>query len=127
MRSLEVVLLALFLACWVVLVLSWFHGVSLAGSAAIPLYSYFSFTSALGWSAGTLFVQRGRRLAPADRRLLRWVYFPSPQGLIYLLRAMAPTLEQRSAPLVPLWAFGVYSVFFLVPVLVQRGMKSDPR
>jgi hypothetical protein len=120
--TLEVILLALFLACWLVLVLSWFRPGSLAGSAPVPLYPFFSFASALGWAAGTVYVQRGRKLADPDRRRLRWLYYIGPQGIVYLLRAMAPVLDQRAAPLASLWAFGVYTVFFLVPVLVRRSM-----
>jgi hypothetical protein len=124
-RSFEVFLLGLCLACWIVLVLGFLSAVRLSGNAPVPLYSYFSFASALGWTTGTLFLQRGRKLAEPDRRLLRWVYYLAPQGLFYLLRAMAPLADQRAAPLVPLWAFGVYTVFFLVPVLVRRSMGMD--
>jgi len=125
--SLEIVLLGLFLAAWLVLVLSWLHLVTLPGSAPVPLYRFFSFASALGWAAGTLYIQRGRKLADPERRRLRWVYYLGPQGLVYLLRAMAPLVDQRAAPLVPLWAFGVYTVFFLVPVWVQRTMGVGGR
>lgn len=124
-RSLEVVLLGLFLACWVVLLLAWLHVTHLSGNAPVPLYRFFSFASALGWSTGTLYVQRGRKLADPDRRLLLWVYYLGPQGIVYLLRALAPVADQRAAPLVPLWAFGVYTVFFLVPVWVRRMMGMD--
>jgi hypothetical protein len=37
-------------------------------------------------------------------------------AVVSLLRAMAPLADQRAAPLVPLWAFAVYTVFFLVPI-----------
>ena len=119
-RPLEVVLGGFFLASWLVLALAWFRLVPLAGSAPVSLYGFFSFAAALGWAAGTLFVQRGRRLSPARRRLLRWVYYLGPQGLTYLVRAMAPVYEQQAAPFAPLWALGVYSVFFLVPLAVIR-------
>jgi hypothetical protein len=121
-RRLEAVLLGLFLACWLVLALSALHLARLAGRASLPFYPLFSFASALGWSMGTLYVLRGRKLAEPDRRVLRWVYYLAPQGIVYLLRALAPVADLRAAPLVPLWAFGVYSVFFLVPVLAQRTM-----
>jgi hypothetical protein len=32
---------------------------------------------------------------------------------------MAPVADQRAAPLVPLWAFGVFSILFLVPVTMK--------
>jgi len=126
-RSLEVVLLGLFLACWAVLVLSWLNVTHLSGNAPVSLYRFFSFASALGWTTGTIYVQRGRKLAEPDRRLLLWVYYLGPQGIVYLLRALAPLAERRLAPLVPLLAFGVYTVFFLVPVLVRRMMGVDRR
>jgi hypothetical protein len=126
-RGFEALLLGLFLACWLVLALGWLRLVHLAGNAPIPFYPLFSFASALGWSAGTLYILRGRELADPGRRRLLWVYYFGPQGIVYLLRAMAPALDQRAAPLVPLWAFGVYTVFFLVPVLVRRTMGSGRR
>ncbi|HXO22699.1 MAG TPA: hypothetical protein VOA87_22490 [Thermoanaerobaculia bacterium] len=122
-RSLETVLLGLFLACWVVVLVSWLRLVSLAGNAPVPLYRFFSFASALGWVAGTLYIQRGRQLPDAGRRLLRWVYYLGPQGIVYLLRAMAPLGDQQAAPLVPVYALGVFSVFFLVPVTVKGVMR----
>jgi hypothetical protein len=123
-RRLEAVLLGLFLACWLVLALTGLHLTPLAGNAPIPLYPLFSFASALGWSMGTLYIQRGRKLRDGDRRILRWVYYLAPQGIVYLLRALAPVADLRAAPLVPLWAFGVYSVFFLVPVFARWTMRG---
>ena len=35
------------------------------------------------------------------------------------MRAMAPLLLQRLQPLVPILGWGVYSVFFAVPLLVM--------
>ncbi len=119
-RHLEAILAGLFLACWLVVFLSWFRVVPLAGNAPVSLYPFFSFAAALGWVAGTLYVQRGKRLPVPDRRLLRWVYYLGPQGLAYLLRAMAPLQEQQAAPFAPVWALGVYSIFFLVPLAVVR-------
>jgi hypothetical protein len=33
---------------------------------------------------------------------------------------MATLQDQQAAPFVPVWALGVYSIFFLVPVAVIR-------
>ncbi|HEY8020683.1 MAG TPA: hypothetical protein VIH93_06265 [Thermoanaerobaculia bacterium] len=118
--QLEAVLAGLFLAAWLVVVLAWFRLVPLAGHLPLSLYGFFSFASALGWAAGTLYVQRGRKLPEGGRGLLRWVYYLGPQGLAYLLRAMATLQDQQAAPFVPVWALGVYSIFFLVPVAVIR-------
>jgi hypothetical protein len=43
------------------------------------------------------------------------VYFLGPLAPLTLLRAMAGAVSLEQAPLVPLFAAGVYTVFFLVP------------
>lgn len=120
---LEAVLLALFLACWVIVLFRWLGIVSLAGNLPLSLYALYSFASSLGWGAGNLYVHRGRRRFPPGtiRRRLMLVYYLGPQGMVYMLRAMAPVADQHAAPLVPVWAFGVFSIFFLVPVTIIRG------
>jgi hypothetical protein len=117
---LEAILLALFLACWLVVVLSLVGLVTLRGNFPLGLYPLYSLASALGWGAGNLYVHRGRRFPDPIRRRVLLVYYLGPQGLIYLLRAMASTADQQAAPLVPLYAFGVFSIFFLVPVKIIR-------
>jgi hypothetical protein len=117
---LEAILLALFLACWLVVVLSLIGVVTLRGNFPLGLYPLYSLASALGWGAGNLYVHRGRRFPDPIRRRVLLVYYLGPQGLIYLLRAMASAADQQAAPLVPLYAFGVFSIFFLVPVKIIR-------
>jgi hypothetical protein len=104
-----VILLGLFLACWLLSLLSFTHVLSLAGSLPLALYPYYAVAVALGWGFGILYVQRTRGLAAA---------------LLVLLRAMAPVSYQREAPLVPLWAFGVFSILFLVPVTMKFPGRS---
>jgi len=40
--------------------------------------------------------------------------------MIWLWWALEPRVVQHQAPLAVLWALGVYLVFFLVPVTLQR-------
>jgi hypothetical protein len=80
------------------------------------LYPYYSTASALGWSAGTVYVQLTRRVPKPQRRLPFLLAFFAPPGALFLLRAMAPTAMQEAAPLVPLYALGVFGILFAVPV-----------
>jgi hypothetical protein len=61
-------------------------------------------------------VYRRRRAAPAVVRWLLMLYLFGPPSILYLLRALAPHPQQAAAPLVPLYAFLVFAIFFLVPV-----------
>ena len=116
---LEVALLGLFLACWVLRVLSFLGVVTLAGSLPLSLYSYYGVAVALGWGFGILYVIRTRDLPPRIRRLFLLIYYLGPPAVLSLLRGMAPFRDQSAAPFVPLWAFGVFSALFLVPVTMK--------
>lgn len=120
LKRFEVVLLALFLACWAVDLLIAFRLVSFAGGANLSLYPLYGVAGALGSVAGHLYVHRGRGLPPPARRLLFYVYYLGTPSIVFLLRSMAPVAVQKAAPLVPLYAFGVFSVFFFVPVSLRR-------
>ena len=116
MKRFELILLGLFLACWLVYLLAVFRLVTPEGTLALGFYPYYSIAVAAGWGAGNLYVYRSRDLdakSPSRRRLLAG-YFLAPLGLIFLLKAMMPIAFQRGAPLVGLYAFGVYSIFFAV-------------
>jgi hypothetical protein len=115
----EVILLGLFLACWLLSLLSFTHIFSLAGSLPLALYPYYAVAVALGWAFGILYMQRTRGLDPQLRRRFLFIYYLGPPAVLVLLRAMAPVAYQRAAPLVPLWAFGVFSILFLVPVTMK--------
>jgi hypothetical protein len=112
----EPALIGLFLAGWVGALLGQLGVLELAGTLRLAFYPYFSLAAALGWIAGNVYVHRRRRLPRELRRRLLLVYLVGPPGILYLLRAMAPLVEQQIAPLVPLLGFGVFSVFFAVPV-----------
>lgn len=116
---LEVALLGLFLACWALRMLSFAGVVSLAGSLPLSLYSFYGVAVALGWGFGILYVIRTRDMPPRPRRLFFLIYYLGPPAILSLLRGMAPIADQRAAPFVPLWAFGVFSALFFVPVTMK--------
>jgi hypothetical protein len=110
----ELVLLGLFLACWLVYLLAVFRLVMPDGTLDLGFYPYYSVAVAAGWAAGNIYVYRTRDLDPnaQSRRRRLAGYFLAPLGLILLLKAMMPLDFQRSAPFVGLYAFCVYSIFF---------------
>ena len=65
---------------------------------------------------------------PIRRRFLL-IYYLGPPAILGLLRSMAPWADQHAAPFVPLYAFGVFSILFLVPVTMKFPVGlcgSDP-
>ena len=68
------VLLGLFLASWLLSLLSFTHILSLAGSLPLALYPYYAVAVALGWAFGILYMQRTRGLDPQLRLLLHAVW-----------------------------------------------------
>ena len=105
-------------ACWA-LALAHFAGVvSLAGRLPLSLVGLYSTASASGWLFGNVYARRRRRLPPPLKRRALLLYYLGPPGMLFLLRALAPESDQLAAPLVPLWALGVYTVFFLVPLTI---------
>jgi hypothetical protein len=116
---LEPVLVALFLAAWIVDLLAVLGLVDLRGNLDLELYPLYSIAAAGGWLAGHVYVARARGIPKPLRRRIWLVYFLGPPSLLYLLRAMAPLEVHRAAPFVPVYAFGVWSVFFLVQVYLM--------
>ena len=114
-------LLGFFGAAWAVSVLHLAGVLPLAPALPLSLYGYYGFAAAAGWVAGNVFVLRRRRIG--GRGLLLVLYLFGPPSLVYLLRALAPPEHHQAAPLAPLWAFGVYGVFFLVPVLLPPPVR----
>lgn len=119
LSRLEAILLALFLACWVLSLLSFTRVLSLAGSLPLGLYPYYAVAVALGWGFGMLYVRRSWGLPAAVRRRFALICYFGPPAILGLLRSMAPLADQRAAPFVPLYAFGVFSILFLVPVTMK--------
>ena len=121
MRRIEQLFFALCLASWIVGLLAYLGVVDLTGRLALGLYPLFTLAAALGWVCGNVWVHRSRGLPSGLARRLWTFYFFGPPGLLYLLRQMAPEAELEVAPLVPLLAFFVYTVLFLVPVTLRRS------
>lgn len=96
------------------------QGAGLRGSAGA---GRGSADGAAGGERGAGRPAAGRRDVP----LLAILYFFGPPSLVYLLRALAPPEHQQAAPLAPLWAFGVYGVFFLVPIVLPPPVRSQGR
>jgi hypothetical protein len=113
---LQPILLGFYLAAWTVALAHYLGLVSLAGGVALSLYGLYSIAAGLGWISGNVYVRRRQGLPGDIRRRLLVTYLCGPMAVVSLLRAMAPLADQRAAPLVPLWAFAVYTVFFLVPI-----------
>lgn len=120
MKRLEPALLGLFLACWLVDLLVLLRVVRLADMLPLTLYGLYSVAVALGWLFGNIYVRRRRGFPPAVRRRLLILYVMGPPGILYLLRSMSPLELQRAAPLVPLYAFCVFAILFLVPVTILK-------
>jgi len=121
---LELSLLSLFSTVWLLAVLALFRVLPIAGILNLDLYRLYSIAAILGWVGGNAFLMR-RRSLPGKRlsKRLMLVYLVGPPGFIYLLRAMAPLEIQQLAPLVPIYCFGVYALFFLVPVSLRRRQR----
>lgn len=98
---------------------------------APALYPLYSAAAALGWVSGNVYVVRRRRLGRMHGRRLRAAqltfYLLSPPGLAYLWWSFHPALVLRSAPLVPVYAFGVYAALFAVPILLKPPRLRGPR
>jgi hypothetical protein len=119
-KRIELILAALFAACWLVAVLGVFDAAPLAGTLDLGFYSLYSLAVVLGSAAGNAYAWRAWRFDPAERRLLLALYLAGPPGLLTLLRALAPAESQAAAPLVPFYAFIVFAIFFVVPLMVRR-------
>lgn len=124
---LELALLPVFTAIWLVALLVAVGLLPGNGLLALDFYRLYSVAAVLGWLAGNVYVVRARQLAAQlSRRSLLLVYLLGPSALVYLLRALAPVVERLQAPFVPLYALGVYVIFFLVPVSFKTR-RHPPR
>jgi hypothetical protein len=92
---------------------------ALRADGALPANALFAFAAAVGWLAGNLYVQ-GTRSTVALRRVLLPLYLGGPPGLVWLYWSWVPLAARLVHPLAPLWALGVFAVFFLVPVTLRE-------
>jgi hypothetical protein len=125
-KALEGAIALLFALCWLTFFLHLGGLITLTDRLSLSLYPYYSTASAVGWLAGIIYVQRTRRLTGPPRRRAFLLSFFGPPSLLFLLRAMAPAVDQRSAPLVPVWALGVFGIFFFVPVSFRHAGRGGP-
>jgi hypothetical protein len=118
--QLEIVLLGVFSASWLAAIVVLLGLVPVSGTLHLDLYSLYSVAAFLGWISGNVYLHRlGRLPAGRYRKRLLSSYLLGPPSVLYILRALAPKAVQNAAPLVPLYAFVVYCLFFLVPVTLR--------
>lgn len=125
----ELTLLAVFSVCWLLVFAAGVGWVSLAGTLSLGLYPLYSLAAALGWIAGNVFLHRAHNgYPPRLRKRLLLSYFLGPPGFFFALRVLAPAEVQQAAPLVPIYGFGVYTLFFMVPLTLRatRATRRGP-
>ena len=123
----ELVLLLVFSVCWILALILLGLGSPLAGLLDLGLYQLYGVAAFAGWLAGNVYVHRSRGLAPPVRRRLIAIYLLGPPGVLYLLRSLAPTVSQATAPLAPVYASAVYAIFFLVPLSLRGAFRGSSR
>ncbi len=120
MKPFEVALAGFFVASWIVAAGARLGLFAVSGNLEIGLYPFFSVAAAIGWLCGNVWVARSRSVDFLFGRLLLLLYYLGPTGTLFLLRAMLSREAQLAAPMTPLYAFIVMTIFFLVPVLLKR-------
>lgn len=116
----EAALLIVFSIAWVAVILVLLDRLPVAGTLHLDLYTLYAVAAVLGWVTGNLYVLRRPRMPAGAYRLQALIsYLLGPLAFVYLLRASAPQSALQAAPLVPLYAFVVYWIFFLVPVTLR--------
>lgn len=119
MKRAEIILLALFLACWLLEIGVFLGWVRFDGSLPLALYPFYGAAMSLGWLFGLLCIGRTRDMERNPTRRFVLFYFVGPIGFLFLLRDMATIEAQRAAPFVPLWGLGVYAIFFITAVILR--------
>jgi hypothetical protein len=119
MSRLEPVLVGLFSASWLVGLACAFDLVPGRPELALTYYALFGTAALLGWLAGNVYVRRAQARPRIWRRLLLVTYLCGPPGIVYFLWALGPAQARLAAPLIPLYSFLVFGIFFLVPVLLR--------
>ena len=123
--QLEIVLLGVFSTSWLAAIVVLLGLVPVSGTLHLDLYGFYSVAAFLGWISGNVYIHRQGKL-PADRYRKRLLlsYLVGPPSLLYILRALASRAVQSAAPLVPIYGFAVYCLFFLVPVTLRATRAS---
>jgi hypothetical protein len=115
---LEPILVGLFGASWLVGLACALGFVPSWPGHSLSHYGLFGTAAALGWLAGNVYVRRARGRQRSSARLFLVVYLFGPPGIVYFLWALGPGEARAAAPLIPIYSFLVFGVFFLVPVLL---------
>lgn len=121
--ALELALLGVFLAVWIVALASLVGLLPAAGLLNLGLFQLYGTAAFLGWVAGNVYVQRSRRVPKPLRSRFLLIYLLGPPGLLYLLRSLAAPTVQASAPLAAVYASGVFFVLFMVPVTFRSSFS----
>lgn len=119
MKRSELVFSAFCAASGLMAVLAVLGRVNIAGTLPMGFYPLYSLAAVAGWIGGNLYLRRSKGPLASRRSLLLAIYLFGPAGPLSLLRAMADVESLVRAPAVPLFAFGVYVVLFLVPVSLR--------
>lgn len=126
-------MLLFFLLCWVVFCLHALAGYPLAGYLRLNLYHLYGLAASGGWLLGNVEVHRERRfeslkgdpLSPRVRRRLFFLNLLAPGGVLFLVWSLAPKPMRYEYPMAPIYATGVFALFFLVPVSLKRVFNSS--
>lgn len=123
MRRLDLGIAGICLGAWL-LAAAFLFVPGLRSGGTLPPNGLFPWSAAIGWLAGNLYVG-GTRRAAGLRRLLLALYLGGPPGLVWLYWAFVAVPQRLENPLAPLWALGVFAVFFLVPVTLRGFPRRD--
>jgi hypothetical protein len=115
---LEPVLFGFFTLCWLISIVLVAVGGAADRSLPINLYHLYGLAAFGGWLSGNVYVHRTKRTPKRQRTRTFLVYLMGPPGLLFLLHAA--TQIRANVPLAPVYALGVYVVFFMVPVSFRR-------
>jgi hypothetical protein len=118
----EIYLLVFFLVCWIAFFSLALSGYPLAGLLPLGLYELYGAALLAGWLIGNVFVYRSRGWTRTARMRFLLILLLSPGGLFYLLWGLGTDADRTAVPFAPLYAFGVFAVFFLVPVSFRRSL-----
>lgn len=113
------------LSAWCVALAALLTGRGLAGMSRMSLYPLYFSGAVMGWGLGNLYVARTRSALRAVKRILLPLYLLTPPGVLFLLWATADDLYQKMIPLAPVYASGVFAIFFLVPVSFARQRRWE--
>jgi len=74
---------------------------------------------------GNLYVARTRGEVRVLKRILLPLYLLAPAGILFLAWSTAAADWQRSVPMAPVYAAGIYGILFLVPVSFARSRRAS--